>query len=307
MQILEDKILTKEERFRKQVLAACPSLGEQFSKQHNRIIADHQFEPKDLEISVLIWVSFIEIYNELVYDLLEQPAVASSNQPMKMAPPPRQTLKVVTNDGKIFIKKLTTVYCKSSLDALQLLRQGLERVTYASTAVNANSSRSHCVFFVDVLKFYPDGELTETSYKFCDLAGSERVDKTGNVGCRLKEAKRINTSLMILGRCLDAANNNALKKKSNEIIPYRESKLTMIIQAALLGKEKLAMIVNVTPTEKYYEENMNVLNFASIAKNIVYKKPVIKENKARYSFFMDNEVKPANNKYCEQLLEENIL
>jgi len=104
------------------------------------------------------------------------------------------------------------------------------------------------------------------------------------VGSRLKEAQRINSSLMVLGRCLDAVNNS--RRANKDIVPFRESKLTMLIQGALLGREKLTMIVNVTPTDQYYEENLNVLNFASIAKNIIFKKPIIKQNHSRYSLLM---------------------
>ena len=91
---------------------------------------------------------------------------------------------------------------------------------------------------------------------------------------------------MVLGRCLDAANN--ARKTSKDIIPFRESKLTLLLQSALLGKEKLSMIVNVTPTDKYYEENLNVLHFALIAKNIIYKKPKVQNNHSRYLLIITN-------------------
>ncbi|KAH8308603.1 hypothetical protein KR018_009273 [Drosophila ironensis] len=103
------------------------------------------------------------------------------------------------------------------------------------------------VFTVDLLKYDSLGMTTQSSYRFCDLTGSERVVNTGTPGMRLKEAK--NTSLMVLGRCLDAASTT--QKMKNDVIPYRDSKLTMLLQAALLGNEKLATIVTVTPVDKY--------------------------------------------------------
>ena len=127
----------------------------------------------------------------------------------------------------------------------------------------------------------------QTSYKFCDLAGSERLSKTRNIGSRLNEAKGINTSLMTLGRCLDVANNNKKLKTKAQVIPVRDSKLTMLLQTALLGKEKLTMIVNVTPMDTFYEENMNVLRFSAIAKNITFKQPPKPVNKSRYSFVVE--------------------
>lgn len=146
---------------------------------------------------------------------------------------------------------------------------------------------------------------TQSSYRFCDLAGSERVINTGTTGLRLKEAKNINTSLMVLGRCLDAASTTH-KKKNNDVIPYRDSKLTMLLQAALLGKEKLAMIVTVTPVDKYYEENLNVLNFASIAKNIIFKEPVIKQHRTSFCGFMEFSKMEPGDEYKKQLEEENV-
>ncbi|XP_037945847.1 uncharacterized protein LOC119678211 isoform X5 [Teleopsis dalmanni] len=301
--ILEDELVAKEIISTRQVLTACGDITSVHKQFQQIICSDHNFETTVFDdVLVMIWVSFVEIYNEFVYDLLE---LSASNQTNTV--PSRKNLKIVSNDGKVFVKGLTQVYVKNSLEALKLLRFGLQRVTYASTSINANSSRSHCIFIIDVLKYNASGLITEISYKFCDLAGSERLDKTGNVGSRLKETQRINTSLMILGRCLDAA-NNLNRKKNTEVIPYRESKLTMLLQAPLLGKEKIVMVVNVTPTEKYYEENLNVLGFSSIAKNIIFKPPIVKQNNLRFSFFLEpSKSGSAQNAYIEQLLEENIL
>lgn len=92
---------------------------------------------------------------------------------------------------------------------------------------------------------------------------------------------------MTLGRCLDVANNNKKLKTKGQVIPVRESKLTMLLQTALLGKEKLTMIVNVTPMDTFYEENLNVLRFSAIAKNITFKQPSKSVNKSRYSFVVE--------------------
>lgn len=296
--VLDDDVAAKESNMRQKILTSCPELEGDYANIQKIITEDHNFSPLPLDngVSVLIWVSFVEIYNELVYDLLAPIPINSSKMQNNTA---RKNLKIVCNDGNVFIKGITSVYVKTSVEALRLLRSGLQKLTYASTSINANSSRSHCIFFVDVLKYFRSGVITETSFKFCDLAGSERLDKTGNMGSRLKEAQRINTSLMVLGRCLDAANSVSAGK--SERIPFRESKLTMILQAALLGREKLAMIVNVTPTDKYYEENLNVLSFSSIARNIIFKAPAVKQNQSRYSVFGE---KPDND-HVQQLLEEN--
>ncbi|KAH8416110.1 hypothetical protein KR222_008348 [Zaprionus bogoriensis] len=299
MVILEDDAALKEIQLSRQLLSLCPDTTSQFQRLQQVINGDHQFEekPTEEEVSVMIWISFVEIYNELVYDLLAMPPKQSQAQAR------RKNLKIVCNQGQVFIKGLTSIYVKSSEDALKLMRLGQQRITYASTAVNSNSSRSHCVFTVDVLKFYRSGMSTQNSYKFCDLAGSERVDKTGTTGFRLKEAQSINTSLMVLGRCLDAASSSKKKQHNADIIPYRDSKLTMLLQAALLGRERLAMIVTVTPLDKYYEENLNVLSFASIAKNILFKRPLVKQHNTRYSAFANSELRYL--KYTEELETRN--
>ncbi|XP_064551694.1 kinesin-like protein subito [Drosophila montana] len=303
MIILEDDVTIKEMQIRRQLLALCPDMTAQHQRLQQVIRGDHEFEEKPADdVSVMIWVSFVEIYNELVYDLLTVPPRQAN-----MCEPRRKNLKIVCNQGQVFIKGLTSIFVKNSDEALKLLRLGQQRLTYASTAVNTNSSRSHCVFTVDVLKYHRSGMTTQNSYKFCDLAGSERVDKTGTIGSRLREAQSINTSLMVLGRCLDAA--SSLKKKNNtDVIPYRDSKLTMLLQAALLGKERLAMIVTVTPLDKYYEENLNVLSFASIAKNIMFKQRLVKQHNTRYSAFVEysQSAETRDKQYIEELEAQNI-
>lgn len=304
--IVDDESMRKEMLLRQTIIAACNDMQSVYNRVQQKISSEHDFSTTVLEnSSVMIWVSFVEIYNEYVYDLLS-PMVATATTK-------RQSHKIVSNDGKVFIKDLTSVHAKMASDAYKLLTFGLQKVKYASTAINSNSSRSHCIFFLDIIKFSPPGTFTSVSYKFCDLAGSERLRKTGNVGSRLKEAQRINTSLMVLGRCLDAANNNQ-KKKNADVIPFRESKLTMLLQSALLGREKLSMVVNITPSDKYFEENMNVLGFASIAKNIVFKQPISKSDRsARYSWFVAHSATDKRSTAAEDttqldvLLEENFI
>uniref|UniRef100_A0A1B0A426 Kinesin motor domain-containing protein n=1 Tax=Glossina pallidipes TaxID=7398 RepID=A0A1B0A426_GLOPL len=280
--ILEDNVTGKENLIRKKILAQNLELESQHKSFQQCIRNEHRFPkgPMD-DAHVLIWVTFVEIYNEQVHDLLDDDASKYGVQPNSS----RKNLKIICNDGRVFIKSATSIYVKSSLEALKLLRYGQKKLKYASTSINANSSRSHCIFLLDVLKYYP-GVIKRTSYKFCDLAGSERLDKTGNVGSRLKEAQRINTSLMVLGISIDIA-------------------------SALQGREKLTMVVNLTPLDKYYEENSNVLNFASIARNIIFKSSIAKQNHTRYSNFMENtrcdieKIDKAKDEYIHDLTEEN--
>ncbi|XP_062543468.1 kinesin-like protein subito isoform X2 [Armigeres subalbatus] len=276
------------------------SISTGHSKMKSIIRKEHDFLPnKDPDLRVFIWVSFVEIYNENVYDLLGQDSIFGKRKPMK----------ILSNEGNAYIKDLSCIFAGSSEDAYHILQFGLQSATYGSTDVNSNSSRSHSIFFMTVVSYSLTSQLINYSvYKFCDLAGSERLKKTGNFGDRLKEAQKINTSLMVLGRCLETVHKNQKSKKLAEIVPVRDSKLTMLIQSALLGKEKLSMIVNLYPTEEYYDENLNVLNFSSIAKQIVLqRKPTQRRDRTtRFSFFLAQATSsPSARIDCNQLMVEN--
>lgn len=250
------------------------------STMRTAIRKEHVFEAEnDPDVRMFIWVSFVEIYNENVYDLLAKDSICGKRKPMK----------ILSNEGNAYIKDLSCIFASSSEDAFNILQFGLQSATYGATDVNSNSSRSHSIFSLTVISYSTTTQqIGFAVYKFCDLAGSERLKKTGNYGERLKEAQKINTSLMVLGRCLETVHKNQRSKKLNDLVPVRDSKFTMLIQSALLGKEKMTMIVNLYPTEEYYDENLNVLNFSSIAKQIVLqKKPTQKSyRQSRYSFFL---------------------
>lgn len=281
--IVEDKHYCVESQLRTTLIAK--NRPEEYVQQRQRIQMEHGFMPANSEDAlVVIWVSFAEIYNENVYDLLV-PDLQSTTGKENQAQTKRKNLRIISNDGNAFIKDLVAIHCRNSSDAYQLLATGLKHISYASTNINSNSSRSHCIFIVEVIKYRNQYEFDHTTYKFCDLAGSERQKKTDSVGNRLKEAQSINSSLLVLGRCLDAVYHNY------SIVPIRDSKLTVLLQASLLGKEKITMIVNMLPTATYYEENLNVLNFASMAKQIVYKAPapaLKKLRSTRFSWFISH-------------------
>lgn len=266
------------------------------------IMLDHLFAEKDINnLSVFIWISFAEIYNENLYDLLATDDIQQSKF---------KKLKIISNGGDSFINGLTTIHAKTSNEAYGLLQFGLKKVQYAETKVNANSSRSHCIFFVDVIKYAEPDLISILNYKFCDLAGSERLSKTGNRGTRLEEAKNINKSLLVLGRCLDTVYTNQ-SKKSHDIVPFRDSKLTLLIQRALSGLEPITMIVNLFPIVNFYSENLNVLNFASIAKQIIHVKQNIQSKQSRSTrftlFLSRNASSPTRNSRRDESIEEKLL
>lgn len=249
-------------------------------KQMQKLLQEESIRPSQCyDAHYSVWVSFAEIYNEIVYDLL-------SNECQKKRIP----LKLgADSNGRAFIRGLKTIYVNSAAEAYQILMAGQYNLKVAATALNAKSSRSHCIFTIILLKYYAENlpDTVEVStFSFCDLAGSERLKKTLNIGDRLKEAQNINTSLLVLGRCLKSIHEGQLvRTKTDTVGPFRESKLTRLFQRALSGKEHLALIVNVNPLPNLYVETQNVLNFAAIAKRIVIerKKQIQKKLKSRFS------------------------
>ena len=132
--------------------------------------------------------------------------------------------------GNTYVKGLREVRVNSADEAYQALMIGRENLHFAATKLNQQSSRSHCIFTIKLVKVADPSmpHLARVSMlSFCDLAGSERISKTHNVGERLKEAGNINTSLLVLGRCIKAIRHNqGLKekeKKADQVVPFRES------------------------------------------------------------------------------------
>lgn len=162
--IMDDDEIEREESLRQTLLECCAGMNAEHELLEKTIKRDHDFQTivQD-EVSVFIWISFVEIYNEVVFDLLAPPPPTQTKANQQMAPPQRKGLKTVINDGKVFLQGLTSVYVKSSAETIKLLQWGLQRVSYASTSINANSSRSHCIFFIDVIKYYSSGVVVDVS------------------------------------------------------------------------------------------------------------------------------------------------
>ncbi|XP_055708111.1 kinesin-like protein subito [Phlebotomus papatasi] len=293
-ELLDDDKAIQEEIIRRKILDSPDATNGLYDYEEMAAVINREesftAEESNGELS-FIWVSFMEIYNEKVYDLL-------NISPLDTAK--RQELKIISNKGFPYAKNLTHIYAKSSEDVIKILNYGINKISYGSTMINARSSRSHSVFSVLVIKFSKPNNYSCVSYRFGDLAGSERLKKTENVGNRLREAQNINKSLMCLRKCLSVLQENR-QKKLNNIVPFRDSKLTLLIQTALLGKENLVLIVNLYPIEAYYEENLTVLDFASIAREMV--KSPIKKVKVRYSFLMAQQ--GGSPEIYELLLDEN--
>ncbi|TPX47484.1 hypothetical protein SeMB42_g03298 [Synchytrium endobioticum] len=220
----------------------------------------------------LVRCSYIEIYNEEIRDLLVK------TPPGKK--PPALDLKEHPETG-VYVKDLTSYVVKSvqEMDALIDIGNGARAV--GATLMNAESSRSHSIFTITVESSetveLPNGagkeeRLVAGKLHLVDLAGSERQGKTGATGERLKEATKINLSLSALGNCI-----SALVDGKSTHIPYRDSKLTRLLQDSLGGNSKTLMIATLSPASYNYDETLSTLRYANRAKNIK-NKPKINED-----------------------------
>ncbi|KAK9959763.1 hypothetical protein ABG768_009864 [Culter alburnus] len=240
----------------------------------------------DMHTKFSIWVSFCEIYNENIHDLLEQHASNASR---------RTNLRLCQDvKGNSFIKDLKWVQVSSADEALKVMKLGKRNQSISSTKLNLLSSRSHSIFSVRILKVEDVGIPRVESVSelaLCDLAGSERCAKTQNKGERLKEAGNINTSLLSLGKCINALRNN---QQARQHVPFRESKLTHYLQGYFTGRGKACMIVNVNQCASMYDETLNVLKFSAVAQKVVVlttkSAPVVVKRSAREVSFIINNV-----------------
>ncbi|NWU12485.1 KI20B protein, partial [Cephalopterus ornatus] len=236
-------------------------------------------------IKFSVWVSFFEIYNECFYDLLIPISHDKKRKTLRLA----QDIK-----GCSFVKGLQWIQISDSKEAFRLLKLGLKHQSIASTKLNHCSSRSHRIFTVKVLKIEDLGTPRVTrvnELSFCDLAGSERYTKTQNEGDRLKESGNINTSLLTLGKCINAL-KNCQQSKLQQHIPFRESKLTHFLQGFFSGKGKVYMIVNISQCASVYDETLNVLKFSAIAQKVLV---------------MDTSILPQDQSFGQKLAGESSL
>lgn len=219
-------------------------------------------------------VSYLELYNEELCDLL------SSSEATNI-----RIFDDANKKGSIIVHGLEEIPVHSTGDVYKLLAKGQEKRKTASTLMNAQSSRSHTIFsiLVHIRENGIDGEelLKIGKLNLVDLAGSENITKAGNEkGIRTRETVNINQSLLTLGRVI-----TALVERTPHI-PYRESKLTRLLQESLGGRTKTSIIATVSPGHKDLEETLSTLEYAHRAKNIqnkpeinqkLTKKTVLKE------------------------------
>uniref|UniRef100_A0A2K6QPX4 Kinesin family member 13A n=1 Tax=Rhinopithecus roxellana TaxID=61622 RepID=A0A2K6QPX4_RHIRO len=207
-------------------------------------------------------VSYMEIYNEKVRDLLDP----KGN---------RQSLKV--REHKVlgpYVDGLSQLAVTSFEDIESLMSEGNKSRTVAATNMNEESSRSHAVFNIIITQTLYDLQSGNSGEKvskvsLVDLAGSERVSKTGAAGERLKEGSNINKSLTTLGLVISSLADQAAGKGKNKFVPYRDSVLTWLLKDNLGGNSQTSMIATISPAADNYEETLSTLRYADRAKRIV--------------------------------------
>lgn len=206
-------------------------------------------------IEYVVKVSYMEIYMEKIRDLLA---------------PHNDNLPIHEDKSRgVYVKNLSDFYVGSAPEVYQIMKQGGEARKVSSTIMNAESSRSHSIFVITIQQRHVETGTQKSGNLFLvDLAGSEKVGKTGASGQTLEEAKKINKSLSALGMVI-----NALTDGKSAHIPYRDSKLTRILQESLGGNSRTTLVINCSPSSYNEAETLSTLRFGMRAKSI--------KNKAR--------------------------
>uniref|UniRef100_A0A672K000 Kinesin-like protein KIF16B n=1 Tax=Sinocyclocheilus grahami TaxID=75366 RepID=A0A672K000_SINGR len=227
------------------------------------------------EASFRTEVSYLEIYNERVRDLLRRKMAKTYNLRVREHP----------KEGP-YVEDLSKHLVQNYSDVEELIEAGNINRTTASTGMNNASSRSHAIFTINFTQAKFDAVMpseTVSKIHLVDLAGSERADATGATGVRLKEGGNINKSLVTLGNVISAladlsqeGGNSHLKKKQ-VFVPYRDSVLTWLLKDSLGGNSKTIMIATISPADVNYGETLSTLRYANRAKNII-NKPTINED-----------------------------
>ncbi|XP_025022228.1 kinesin-like protein KIF17 [Python bivittatus] len=211
----------------------------------------------------LVRASYLEIYNEDIRDLL--------------GPNTKQKLELKEHPEKgVYVKGLSQHTVHSIMQCERLMETGWKNRAVGYTLMNKDSSRSHSIFTINMEIYVVDergqDHLRAAKLNLVDLAGSERQSKTGAVGERLKEATKINLSLSALGNVISALADGRCRH-----VPYRDSKLTRVLQDSLGGNTKTLMVACLSPADNNYDETLSSLRYAHRAKRIC-NKPHINED-----------------------------
>lgn len=202
-------------------------------------------------------LSYLEIYNEEIRDLLSSSDSNSSHEELKI----RETL-----NGEVYVSGLKSRPVSSPAEIGSVMDEASQRRVVASTKMNAVSSRSHAICVLRIQGVLEDSTKFQSKLTLVDLAGSERIKKTGAEGGRRKEGININKGLFVLGQVVSALAEQRPKYKRKP--PYRDSKLTRLLQDSLGGNSRTIMVACVSPADFNIDETINTLRYATSARNI---------------------------------------
>uniref|UniRef100_A0A8C7CQU6 Kinesin family member 15 n=1 Tax=Oncorhynchus kisutch TaxID=8019 RepID=A0A8C7CQU6_ONCKI len=253
-------------------------------------LINREVERSDNAKSFLCKCSFIEIYNEQIYDLLDS---ASASLFL------RENIK-----KGVFVEGAVEKFVTSAAEAYQVLSMGWRNRRVASTSMNRESSRSHAVFTMTLESKETAKEVVNirtSQLNLVDLAGSERQRDTHTEGSRLKEASSINRSLMCLGQVIMALVDVSNGKSRH--ICYRDSKLTFLLRDSLGGNAKTYIIANVHPGSKCFGETLSTLQFAQRAK-LIKNKAMINEDTQGNVRQLQTEVKKLKEQLAQALFAQ---
>lgn len=217
-----------------------------------------RIEDRKEDFLVDVCVTFLEIYNEEIRDLLAEPGSATGRGGLS-----------IREDKVVRVVGLVEAKPKTAEEVKEIVLLGNTRRTQSPTHANATSSRSHAVLQVHITQSPRTAALTEqrtmATLSIIDLAGSERAAATSNMGQRMVEGANINKSLLALGNCINALCESG---GATRHIPYRNSKLTRLLKFSLGGNCKTVMIVCVAPTSNHFDDTHNTLIYAERATKI---------------------------------------
>jgi hypothetical protein len=262
------------------------------------IAANDEVEDQSLEgaegFSFSVEISMMEIYNEQVFDLLHHETGGGQSDGVSLDI--RQG-----PDNVVSVPGLKQAAVASIEEVMAVFSKGTANRATSSTNLNEHSSRSHLIILVEVTTRVGTESAVKGKLHLVDLAGSERVGKSGVTGAAMKEAQYINKSLSALGDVMEA-----LDQKSKHV-PYRNSKLTYLLQNSLGGNSRTMMIVTVCPTDLTFDESLFTLQFATRVRNITTG-PAVKNSNAKNLELSLKTVKAElkETKRKKQLLEEAI-
>ncbi|XP_047218331.1 kinesin-like protein KIF23 isoform X2 [Girardinichthys multiradiatus] len=276
-----DALLERQKRDSQQSVPKTPSSRPKVDPDFADMINPDEAcksESVDEDCCYSIFVSYIEIYNNYIYDLLEDALF----DPIRAKPPQSKILREDQNHN-MYVAGCTEVEVKSTEEAFEVFWKGQKKRRIANTELNRESSRSHSVFTVKLAQAPLDADgdhilqdknqVNVSQLCLVDLAGSERTNRTRAEGSRLREAGNINQSLMTLRTCMEVLRENQMCG-TNRMVPYRDSKVTHLFKNYFDGEGKVRMIVCVNPKADDYEETLLVMRFAEMTQEVEVARPV---------------------------------